>query len=428
MPMSAAPRLLDLRLIGAIVGVFVAAPFVSADEVYALVSFRKVTLTDDYTSEGAGFGDFNRDGTVDVVCGPHWYEAPGFTSRHEIYPPKAFPKDRGYADSFFAFVGDLNGDGWPDIIRVGFPGSEAIWYENPKGAPGRWTRRVAHPQIGNESPAFADLDGDGRRELVFHADGVLGFAGPDVKDPTKPWRFRAISPKVGWGPFQHGLGVGDVNGDGRLDILMNNGWWEQPPSLAGDPEWKRHAAAFGGGGAQMYAYDVDGDGDNDVVTSLEAHGFGLAWFENRRGKDGAVEFQKHLVMGQKPEESPYGVKFSQLHAMNLIDLNGDGLKDIVTGKCRWAHGPQGDPEPDAPPVLYWFELTRSAAGGAVEWVPHLIDDDSGVGRQVEAGSIGPHGLVDVVVGNKKGAFVFLQERRRVSKEEWEKARPKRGGG
>ena len=144
-----------------------------------------------------------------------------------------------------------------------------------------------------------------------------------------------------------------------------NGWWEQPASLAGDPEWKFHPFPFapGHGSSQMYAYDVDGDGDNDVITSLAAHGYGLAWYENVK-ENGEITFKEHLILNKKTDKdkpaSPnkYGVVFSQLHAVDLIDLDGDGLKDVVTGKRIWAHGPTGDEEPSAPAVLYWFKLQR----------------------------------------------------------------------
>ena len=75
-------------------------------------------------------------------------------------------------------------------------------------------------------------------------------------------------------------------------------------------------------------------------------------------------------------------------------------------------------------VLYWFKLVRGADKIAWTSIPYLIDNDSGVGTQVVAGDINGDGLPDVVVGNKKGTFIHLQEKKSVTKEEWEKAQPK----
>jgi hypothetical protein len=154
----------------------------------------------------------------------------------------------------------------------------------------------------------------------------------------------------------------------------------------------------------MEAYDVNGDGRADVVTSYDGHGYGLGWFE--QNADGT--FTEHRIMGSKPEDHPQGVAFSQLHALRLVDMNGDGLRDIVTGKRRWAHGINGDVEPNAPPVLYWFELVRDGKGGAT-FVAHKIDDDSGVGTQVTVGHLDADGKPDVIVANKRGVFAFFQQ-------------------
>jgi hypothetical protein len=114
-------------------------------------------------------------------------------------------------------------------------------------------------------------------------------------------------------------------------------------------------------------------------------------------------------MGAKETDSPQGVKFSQPHAVDLIDVNGDGLKDIVTGKRWFAHGSHGDFEPLAPAVLYWFELKRE--NGTAQYIPHQIDNDSGVGTQVVAKRIDNGKIPSIVIGNKKGTFVFVPEPR-----------------
>ena len=128
-----------------------------------------------------------------------------------------------------------------------------------------------------------------------------------------------------------------------MDIIQAYGWWEQPEVLTNAP-WIYDAETFGRwgtqqggpGGGRTFAYDVNGDGLNDVVTSLEAHGFGLVWFEQKRAPDGSISFEQHTIMDDfaHPNE---GVVFAALHALALADVDGDGLTDIVAGKRWWAH-------------------------------------------------------------------------------------------
>ncbi len=387
--------------------------------------FTKIQLTDEFWAEGITCGDFNHDGKMDVAYGPHVWDGPDFKNRHTIYPDDkrskskkadgtevefggfkgALGTDNDYSDDFLSFSHDFNGDGWTDVLVIGYPGKEAFWFENPKGVDKLWEKHQAWSSVDNESPALVDLLGTGNPVLLCNSGGCFGYAKPDPANPNAEWTWHAISPKGPWQRFTHGIGAGDVNGDGKADILDAGGWWEQPPSLEGDPVWKRHEADFGKGGAQMYACDVNGDGKADVITCLDAHGYGLVWFE-QTNEGGAQGWTKHLIVGQTAEENPQGVHFSQPHAIWLQDMNGDGLPDIVTGKRFWAHGPKGDPEPNATPFLYWFELKRE--GGKASYTAHMIDDASGVGTEITATDMNGDGKPDVLVGNKKGAFVFLR--------------------
>ena len=421
------------------------APCLSAAD-FTLHSFKKQHLEPYYWSEGAMLGDLNRDGIPDAVYGPYWWEGPGFTKRHEIYAPTrtttvkeadgsaktfsgfegGFGKKNAYStDNFFAFIYDFDGDGWNDVLTYGLPHTPAYLYLNPAGREQHWVRHTVLDEVDNESPTFIDLTGDGKPEVVCVNGGNFGYATPDWKNPGAKWKFIPISSGGKWQRYTHGLGVGDMNGDGRLDVLFKDGWFEQPASLEGNPEWKLHTFMFAPGGAQMFAYDVNGDGLMDVITSLAAHGYGFAWHEQLKEKDanGTPQFKSHIFLNKEPQENRYGVTFSEIHAVELVDVDGDGLKDIVTGKCFWAHGPTGSPESNAPAVLYWFKLVRHQ-DGSVDWVPHLIDDNSGVGRQIGLGDVNGDGRPDIIIGNKKGAFVFVNEARLVSKAEWERAQPK----
>jgi hypothetical protein len=373
--------------------------------------FDKHWLTAIFYSEGANFGDFNHDGKLDVVSGPFIWDGPEFKDRHEYMPAVAIDP-LGYSKNFFAFPCDVNHDGWDDIVIIGFPGEEAFWYANPKDPKNtRWTQHLLFKTVDDESPTLSNLVGDDFPELVCCNQGTIGYATPDPADSNKPWVWHAVSPKGHFQRFTHGLGVGDVNHDGRLDILEKTGWWEQPATLSGDPVWKKHDFDFSDPGcSQMYAYDVDGDGDNDVVCSLAAHGYGLAWYENIKDDQGGITFKQHLILSPDPKVKMHGVQFSELHAVNLIDMDGDGLKDILTGKRPWAHGPHGDVDAEGNPYLYWFKLIRDGDGktsGAAHFEPHLIDAHSGVGTQIVARDVNGDQKPDVIVGNKRGTMLLL---------------------
>jgi hypothetical protein len=386
-------------------------------------------MNDLFYAEGVAAGDLNQDGYDEVVAGPFYYVGPEYTIARELFPPTTInPAGVGehgnYSNCFLSHIHDFTGDGWPDVLMImGFgprPSFSAHLFVNPRGELRHWDNYNVVPSVSSETTQLIDIDGDGHPELILTQDNQVGYAKPDASDPTKPWRFIPVSEKAPRGP--HGLGVGDINGDGRLDIITASGWWEQPPAGTGGL-WKFHPVLFGAtegefglrGGADIIVYDVNGDGVPDVITSLNAHGPGLAWFEQQRGAGGEVTWRRHLIMGSPAtpmaardswEETDKSVAFTELHALAFAHLDGDELPSIVTGKRWWSHGYVYDEnDVDDPPVLYRFQLVRKAEG-AVGWIPSLIHNASGVGTQIVAKDINRDGKIEIVSTARKGTFVF----------------------
>jgi hypothetical protein len=408
------------------------AAAVLAAKASAEVSFEKKTLTERFVAEGCAVADFDQDGHADITAGNTIWHGPDFARTTEFTPPADNPSGPtktpydpagGYSDFFLAFAHDFTGDGWADILVYGLPGEPAHVFVNPQRAPGHWARHAIFDVADGESPGLVDMTGDGKPELLVHssdlvkpqgqaaAGGQLGFAEIDWSSPLAKARFHPITPRsvendAKYFRYTHGYGAGDMNGDGRVDLVTKDGWFEQPADAA-TAVWPFHPGPFGPpgcrGGAQMFVTDVNGDGRSDVITSYDAHGCGLGWFEQRA--DGS--FAEHRVMGTEAAENEQGVTFSQLHALAAADIDGDGLEDFVTGKRRWAHGVKGDIDPNAPPVLYWFRLVREASGEA-RYIAEKIDDDSGVGTQVTVADLDADRRPDVIVANKRGVFAFTQ--------------------
>ena len=380
--------------------------------------FTLQRLSDFYYSWGAGAADINHDNVLDVVSGPHVFYGPDYRKRSEIYLQLTTnPSDTFATDAWMQFVSDFTGDGWADAVNCSFSGDVGCTlYVNPKGEPRRWDKHLVVPAYQTEIGLLRDVDGDGRPEIVYGAEGQLRYAKPDPANPTGTWLVRNVSER-GYATA-HGLGTGDVNGDGRIDILNPFGWWEQPPA-ASDGPWRYHPQAFawykrGMGGSVMAVYDVNGDKLNDVVTVLASHGWGLGWFEQKRDTQGNISFERHIIMDDLSAKNAGGVTFSQPHGSSFGDVDGDGVTDFIVGKRFWSHSDSYlDPEPYAPAVLYWYRTVRNPkAPGGAEFIPELVHNHSGTGSDVLPVDLNRDGRLDIVTATRFGTFIFWGQPRK----------------
>jgi hypothetical protein len=363
--------------------------------------FKKHVLTNDFISEGVAVGDVNHDGKTDILAGTCWFEAPDW-KRYEIAPTKTLKPGTEYSNSFLNNSIDVNLDGWVDLVVVGYPGDPAVWYENPKNKEGHWKKHEVMNSVGvgNESPNFVDVDSDGRVDILcadIKAKQMVWLSPPTKKGDTTWTRYTISAPNIsGTDRYAHGLGMGDINKDGRNDVMIKSGWWEAPMDRK-QSDWKYHPANFGDDCSEMYVLDVNGDGLNDVI-SASAHKYGIWWHEQSKDVQGNITWKQHEI----------NKEFSETHGVALTDINNDGFPDLITGKRWYAHNDTDtDPGSHEASVIYWFEYKP---GAAPYFTPHQIDNDSGVGLHVIVEDMNKDKRKDIVISNKKGVFYFENTR------------------
>ncbi len=350
-------------------------------------------------AEGVTALDIDEDGYLDVASGAYWYRNPGAaggtwlqTRFREVSTFGEFVDDTG------EWSIDVDHDGQLDIVTVGWREDGVFWWHNPGPTGGAWRRRLIASSKSSEGGVLADVNGDGVPDLVVAHYVPSGILWIDFS------KNNPVTRMIG-GPKQdgHGVGVADLNADGKADILTPFGWFENAPSLRGawqwHPDWRMAPAGF-----PILGRDVDGDGRCDIVWGA-GHSYGLYWLQHT-GTRARPHWRQRLI-----DES-----FSQAHTLALADLDGDGTPELVTGK-RYRGHEGNDPGSYDPIGLFYYRIV----GG--RFVRHVIslNGTAGVGTQILAADLDQDGDVDLVTAGKTGLHLIENLRwNRVSREQRER--------
>ncbi len=353
-------------------------------------------------NEGIAVGDIDGDGRLDITAGEYWYQAPDFTQRKVR---TLLPFGRDYLQNNSEHLHDVDGDGDLDIVAGAFTLPIVNWFENPGGDYDSVEKWNVHQLVdtgteNNEATFLYDIDGDGVPEWWENQWST--------RNPMEVYRFDRdgkgkpvlVRHTISEGTNGHGQGFGDIDGDGLVDIVFQDGWFEQPEEGPFSGTWKYHESFYlRHASCPILVLDVDGDGDNDLIWG-DGHNYGLYWEEQTQPlPDGTTNWRRRLI----------DKTFSQAHTLAWEDIDNDGKPELITGKRHYGHSGR-DPGANDPNTVHYYDWEPEAD----RWTKRIIAETEsgkgpGVGLQMRIADLDGNGWKDVVVPGKSGTYVLWNE-------------------